>query len=600
MQISSARMPHSLGSIDLRFAGSIASSWLWGLGFFYSMHVMLTYGPTGFFLFALPNAFGLGLFGVLLGRRPDLAAWWSQVQGRYAGFFLLYQVAAVAITLFAVGAGFWQPIVGSGAAAGVFILAIAACLFGHVAGLEGLRRWHGALLVLGVGSALAAITSLSGSVGPARIAHDTRLDARFLGLMLPTLIGFLLGPWLDIQQWQRAVAIRARGASVGRTYVVGAVLFFGLLCVNAALAAAAGLVAVRMPFGGVPEAITATSVAVAQRPFALAAFALWVAIAMVSTLDSFYVATRQLLGDLSRRSSNALLALVPGAVAGSPFWVLIPALMLASAGLSHDAPMMAFLMPFATILVGAAACLVADTVYGARGYDPVVCLCVGVLASVPFGVGYLFANPTMLWAGSAFALLPLLQWLGADAVVQTGAPATQERVEPVATVQIQRSAETVAASSGFQPDGWFAMAYTPTYDDTNSVGNVYFANYFRYVGKCRELFFAECMPDFDIKTTTFVILTKDFEHKFRREVVEFEPLVVRLRVERFNRRFVTLEHEITTAAGDLVGKGSQQLMFVDRRSEKLVEIPGSVMTAFMPHFRHLSNSNRPRSSMAAA
>ena len=74
----------------------------------------------------------------------------------------------------------------------------------------------------------------------------------------------------------------------------------------------------------------------------------------------------------------------------------------------------------------------------------------------------------------------------------------------------------MSPSHGFDGE-WFVMQLVPTYDDTNSVGNVYFANYVRWVGKARELFFNVCMPDFDFATTRFYILTRSFSHDYRRE-----------------------------------------------------------------------------------
>jgi YbgC/YbaW family acyl-CoA thioester hydrolase len=128
------------------------------------------------------------------------------------------------------------------------------------------------------------------------------------------------------------------------------------------------------------------------------------------------------------------------------------------------------------------------------------------------------------------------------------------------------------------------MGIIPTYDDTNSVGNVYFANYIRWVGKTRELFFAHCMPAFDLKTTRFYILTKSIKHDFRREVAEFQAVKVRIRIGEHNRKFVTLEHEILAEDGGLIGKGSQALMFVDSQDYRPLDIPKDVVAGFLPHW----------------
>jgi acyl-CoA thioesterase FadM len=130
---------------------------------------------------------------------------------------------------------------------------------------------------------------------------------------------------------------------------------------------------------------------------------------------------------------------------------------------------------------------------------------------------------------------------------------------------------------------WFVYSMIATYQDTNSVGNVYFGMYPLYVGKTRELFFNAAMPDFDLKTTKFYILTRSFEHKFVRETREFDTITVKIKVAEANRKFCTLEHQIFGAEGQLLGKGKQSLLFVSSKDYGLLDIPSEVYTAFMKY-----------------
>jgi acyl-CoA thioesterase FadM len=104
-----------------------------------------------------------------------------------------------------------------------------------------------------------------------------------------------------------------------------------------------------------------------------------------------------------------------------------------------------------------------------------------------------------------------------------------------------------------------------------------------YVGKTRELFFNAAMPDFDLKTTKFYILTRSFEHKFVRETREFDTITVKIKVAEANRKFCTLEHQIFGAEGQLLGKGKQSLLFVSSKDYGLLDIPSEVYTAFMKY-----------------
>jgi acyl-CoA thioesterase FadM len=146
----------------------------------------------------------------------------------------------------------------------------------------------------------------------------------------------------------------------------------------------------------------------------------------------------------------------------------------------------------------------------------------------------------------------VLGWRGSQPVGELIPSA--ERAPRAAPVPVALDRTDTVASHGF--DGhWFVLRLIPTYDDTNSVGNVYFANYVRWVGKARELFFNICMPNFDLKSTDFYILTKSFHHDFRREAMEFEPVTIRISIASHNRKFVTLAHEIHSEVNGLLGRG---------------------------------------------
>jgi len=145
-------------------------------------------------------------------------------------------------------------------------------------------------------------------------------------------------------------------------------------------------------------------------------------------------------------------------------------------------------------------------------------------------------------------------------------------------------AQLISTSSCYIHDGFFVHEMTPTYQDTNSVGNVYFAMYTLWVGKTRELFFQHTMPDFDLSTTDFLILTRSFTHKYLREIKEFESVSIHLRIKDYNRKFVTIEHKILNKDKQMIGKGEQSLMFVDAKSYALIDIPSMVIEAHRPFY----------------
>lgn len=598
---------------SLAWSPTIALSWLWGLGFFYAIHVTFLYGWPGFVAFAVPNALGLALFGCAVewfGPREGLEDSFGRLASRYGGILFVYQVAAVGITLFAFAADYLRPLVGGLAIPVAVLLAVIASTVGHVARVQDFRALHAAMVAVGVASALAAFL-LMPAAGPARVAAGP--DLRFWGLVVPSLVGFLLGPWLDLQHWQRVLRIRREGASAARAYGGAGLLFLALLTLNALFAAALpqGVATLHRGFDGVAEApaVLATALAAMGPPARATAwlFGVWAAIAVASTLDSAYAATRWFLVAATTRSTSPLFAVLPAALVQTPLWMLLAALGLSGAAYAADAPLLLLMAPFATLFVGYSACLLLQVTRRAGPQDSMLCFLLGTAASACFAVGY-YAQLVPVMAVSPLlpllAAVPLLAAAPApDAATtraatmqgdaQAAAPATPPGPADIHAVAVQAApspGEPATAPLMGRFDGkWFQYDVIPTYDDTNSVGNVYFANYVRWVGKTRELFFARCVPNFDLKTTGFFILTRDFYHKFVRETREFEAILVRIRVGKNNRKFVTLEHEIRSADGGLLGKGSQQLMFVDSASYQLIDVPVDMLRGFLPYVTNVGS-----------
>lgn len=580
-------------SRSLTWSPTIALSWFWGLGFFYTIHVTLTNGWLGFLAFALPNAGGLCLFGWMLGapqRNP--AKILADVGSRYALLFQLCQLFAFAITVFGFAYYAWIPLFGTQAELGLSVLILAACSIGHALPLRRLKTLHAAYLVIGLIAAGVALVRFWPASQAASLPLFA-LDDRFTGLVVPTLVGFLLGPWMDVQHWQRAVEIRREGASIRLAYGVGAILFFGLLSMNALLAAAAGSAGSIVSADGITGLQPAVALAIARGHLdgVVLPFVVWTVIAAASTFDSFYGATRWFMTAVAARSSSPLLAFIPAGLIASPVWIVFAALALAFAMIAANLSMMYLMLPFATLLVGAAGSLVGETLGARRPYDPVLSYMIGLTAALIFLAGYVTPVPAFLaiapligLIGALPAILDLFGWTAPQPVAPATEPnAVPQAPAPTAAPVVTMAREDAVMSHGF--DGqWFVMRMIPTYDDTNSVGNVYFANYVRWVGKTRELFFNICMPRFDLKTTSFYVLTKSFTHDFRREATEFEPIVVRLRIANHNRKFVTLAHEIHSERHGLLGRGEQSLMFVDTQLFRPLDIPRSIVEGFLPYW----------------
>ncbi len=593
---------------SLSWSPTISMSWMWGLGFFYSMHVVWIQGWIGFWVFALTNACGLALFGCALNSdRRDPETMFEKLGPRFVTLFLLCQIGAVAITLFSLSAYLW-PLLFSGAdsAIGLALTALVltvACATGNSLSLRKLRFLHVGYLAVGVAAiAIAWVYMPTAPIAQAKIDAPSTLSV--WTFLLPTFVGFALGPWGDLQQWQRAIEIRRSGASSAVAYVGGALIFLVLLVGNAVLSRSAGMNLLVGTDGaiGAQSSVAARFAASGFGP-GMVAYVMWAAFAALSTIDSFYSSTRWYLTLLLSKSLHPAFAFVPPSAASSPIWVLAVAVATAFAMSTFGLSQTTYMMPYATLLVGATVCMVIEVARGPVRFDPFTCYALGLIGAIVFFIGHREGIAALVPLSTAIALFGVARPLRAtffersassrrrtdapridatDRKAANDAPAS-EPLPATATHSTPLTAHSGNLTPAHSFDGqWFVMQVTPTYDDTNSVGNVYFANYVRWVGKARELFFNACMPKFDLETTRYYVLTKSFEHDFRHEISEFEPAKVRLRIASHNRKFVTLGHEIVSERHGVLGRGEQSLMFVDRKSFKPLDIPVDIVRGFMP------------------
>ena len=598
---------------------------MWGLGLFFSVQFSLQYGLFGLLTFAIPNALGLMLFGGLTqliarraGNGPDaLGTFFANWSRPYRLIFFLYQLLAITLTIFALVRYAWQPLglqpAGLYLLLTVLVILAAATLFGEEFDIRRIKYSHGVLGVIALG-AVGILVSQLGSVGgnqPMLAGRNPFLGMNFWGYAIPICVGLTLGPWLDLQQWQRAIQIQREGKSPLLSYLFGGGLFFVLLLAHGSLALwvggqpGAGLM--REGIDGLSygeDAVTRFFWAAASaHPWAFGSYLVILCIMALTTLDSGYIALRWYLSKSGGAGRPFPLTLLPEAILGSPLPALIFSGLFTLLAVVLKLELEYFMIFYATFFVGYAGLALLRAFHTGQGnaLPQVKMFCVGSVAVVIFAYGYFLANPLGMILGS---ILPVgyVGWLlvkpgaghefigGVEELEDTvGGPAgelagREEKIEPGRVVPFPQAEGAVPTDLFGHFEGkWFVHTFVATYADTNSVGNVYFGMYAMWVGKTRELFFNRCLPKFNLKTTPYYILTRSFEHKFTRETREFERVSVKIKVGEYNRKFVTLEHQIFDSSGNQLGKGKQQLIFVSSGDYKLLDIPDEVYEAFVAY-----------------
>ncbi len=607
----------------LLWGNSIALSWMWGLGLFFSVQFTIQFGLFGLLTFAIPNMIGLLGFGLVthhIARRAQgsesLARFFATWSRPFRLVFFLYQFLAISLTIFAFLRYGWQslgyepwilylPLT-------LLIVLAATILFGEEFDIRRIKFSHGVFGIL-VAAAVAwiGIAALRSGTGPFVFPKLPTNDAHYWGYAVPIIIGFLVGPWLDLQQWQRAIQMHRERVSIAAAYWIGSMEFFGLLLFHGTLALWAlnhgagkflreGLAGYSYGHETILKFLYEQA---AGLPWTFVAYCVFLCVCALSTLDSGYIALKWFFQDNASRSNNPIFALIPQKVLTSPIPAILAAGFVAFIAAILKLELEYFMIFYATFFVGYSALGIARCylVAPANAIPQIKMFCIGSLAVVIFAYGYFLRYPLFMGIGS---LLPLVSiaWLllkpgaGEDFVSdgeQLAAPAREPLTAAgaaaappaVATTAPPRAAEEEPAHSvgGHFEGKWFVHSFVATYADTNSVGNVYFGMYAMWVGKTRELFFNRVMPKFNIKNTPFYILTRSFEHKFTRETREFETVSVRIRIANYNRKFVTLEHQISDSGGNILGHGKQSLLYVSSSDYRMIDIPQEVISAFLQY-----------------
>jgi enediyne biosynthesis thioesterase len=134
----------------------------------------------------------------------------------------------------------------------------------------------------------------------------------------------------------------------------------------------------------------------------------------------------------------------------------------------------------------------------------------------------------------------------------------------------------------------FTVRRTVTFEDTNLVGNVYFANYVRWQGHCREAFLHAHVPEILAAMRRGLrLVTTRCACDFYIELEVFDEVELRMFLERQeqNRLALIFEYVRTSRGADeLVARGSQEVAFLQttgQRSEA-ARPPEALLLALAP------------------
>ncbi len=112
-------------------------------------------------------------------------------------------------------------------------------------------------------------------------------------------------------------------------------------------------------------------------------------------------------------------------------------------------------------------------------------------------------------------------------------------------------------------DQYYEYRHVVGFEETNLVGNVYYVNYLRWQGRCREMFLMEHAPGvLDELRDDLKLFTIKSECEYLLEVTAFDELVIRMRLEELTQTQIGFAFDyVRTRDGveELVARGRQRI-----------------------------------------
>ncbi|MFD9739260.1 acyl-CoA thioesterase [Umezawaea sp. NPDC059074] len=134
----------------------------------------------------------------------------------------------------------------------------------------------------------------------------------------------------------------------------------------------------------------------------------------------------------------------------------------------------------------------------------------------------------------------------------------------------------------------YVWRHVVTFDETNVVGNVYFAHYLHWQGRCREMFLAEHAPGVlaDLAAGSLVLATVACDMEYFVECFAFEVIDVEMILRGRQRSRLRMDFDFRRD-GQRVASGSQTVACLRRTptGAEPVDVPNELRSALAPYER---------------
>jgi enediyne core biosynthesis thioesterase len=137
-----------------------------------------------------------------------------------------------------------------------------------------------------------------------------------------------------------------------------------------------------------------------------------------------------------------------------------------------------------------------------------------------------------------------------------------------AYMQTQFDIATTQCDHGISAKPYFAYRRIVSLEDTNATGNVYFAQYVKWQGNCREMFL-KLTGDWVVRElgSKYALVTTWCRCDYYIESQAFDEICMHLYLSETMQNRMTMEFEYWRVSGsrdELVARGSQQIAWLER------------------------------------
>ena len=136
---------------------------------------------------------------------------------------------------------------------------------------------------------------------------------------------------------------------------------------------------------------------------------------------------------------------------------------------------------------------------------------------------------------------------------------------------------------------YYEIRHTVGFEETNLVGNVYYVNYLRWQGRCREMFLKDRAPAVlaDVRGD-LKLFTLRVDCEFFSEITAFDEISIRMRLEELTQTQVqfTFDYVQLGAEGEtLVARGRQRIACMRGPNTATVpaRVPEELREALIPY-----------------